>query len=66
MMDYYGFWHGFVVLFGVLPVGVGAIAGVIWAWQKGRRGSKLIAPALLGGVGLSIFVFAAAILFFRA
>ncbi len=66
MMDYNGFWQGFVVLFGVLPVGVGAGAGAIWAWRKGRRGGKLIAPAIIGGVGLSLFMFVAAVLFFRA
>ena len=66
MMNYHGFWQGFILLFGVLPVVVGATAGAIWAWRKGRRGSKLIAPGILGGAGLSLFVFLAAVLFFRA
>jgi hypothetical protein len=66
MMDYHGFWQGFIILFGILPAGVGAAAGVIWAWRNGRRGTKLIAPAILGGVGLCLFTFAAAVLFFRA
>ena len=41
MMDYYGFWQGFIILFGVLPVVVGAIIGVLWAWWNGQRGTKL-------------------------
>ena len=49
MMDYYGFWQGIIILFGVLPVVVGAILGVLWAWQTGQRGTKLIAPAFLVG-----------------
>ena len=66
MMDYYAFWQGFVVLFAVLPVIIGAGAGALWAWRKGRRGARLITPAILGGAGLSLCVFAGAILFFRA
>ena len=38
MMDYYGFWQGFVGLFVILPVVVGAAVGAFWAWRKGRRG----------------------------
>ncbi len=41
MMDYYGFWQGFILLFGVLPVVVGAIIGVLWAAALAP-----IAPAL--------------------
>ena len=66
MMDYYGFWQGFIILFGVLPVVVGAIIGVLWAWQTGQRGTKLIAPAFLGAAALGLCVFAGAVLFFRA
>jgi tetratricopeptide (TPR) repeat protein len=48
MMDYHGFWQGFfIVLFGVFPVVVGAIIGVLWAWRKGHRGTKLITSAFL-------------------
>jgi hypothetical protein len=66
MMDYQGFWQGFVILFGVLPVVVGAIIGVLWAWRKGQRGTKLIPPAFLGAVAVGLGVFAGAVLFFRA
>ncbi len=66
MMDYYGFWQGFIILFGVLPVVAGAIIGVLWAWQTGQRGTKLIAPAFLGAAALGFCVFAGAVLFFRA
>ncbi len=66
MMDYYGFWRGFIILFGVLPVVVGAIIGVLWAWQTGQRGTKLIAPAFLGAAALGLCVFGGAVLFFRA
>ncbi len=65
-MDYYGFWQGFVGLFGVLPVVIGAGVGVFWGWRKGRRGAKLIHSAFLGGAALGLCVFAGAILFFRA
>ena len=66
MMDYRGFWLGFVLLFGGLPVVVGAGAGLAWAWRAGRRGTRLVLPILLGGVGAGFFVFAAAVLLFRA
>ncbi len=66
MMDYYGFWQGFVGLFVILPVVVGAGVGAFWAWRKGRRGAGLIAAAILGGAMLSISVFAIAVLIFRA
>ncbi len=66
MIDYHGFWQGFIVLFGVLPVVVGAIVGVLWAWWKGQRGTKLIPSAFLGGAALGLCVFAGAVLFFRA
>ncbi len=66
MMDYYGFWQGFIILFGVLPVVAGAIIGVLWAWRNGQRATKLIAPALLGAAALGLCVFAGAVLFFRA
>ncbi len=64
MMDYYGFWKGFVGLFVILPVVVGA--GAFWAWRKGRRGAGLITAAILGGALLSLCVFAIAVLIFRA
>ena len=66
MMDYHGFWQGFISLFGVLPVVVGTIVGMLWAWRNGRRGAKLIPPAFLGGAALGLFVFFGAVLFFRA
>ena len=66
MMDYYAFWQGFVGLFVILPVVVGAGAGAVWAWRKGRRGAGLITAALLGGAMLSLCVFAIAVVIFRA
>jgi biotin transporter BioY len=66
MMDYEGFWRGFVLLFIAMPFVVGAGAGTIWAWRNGRRGTHLIASAIVGGVGLCLCVFAGAVLFFRA
>ncbi len=66
MMDYQGFWLGFVLLFGVLPVVFGASGGLDWAWRAGRRGTRLVLPVLLGGAGAGLFVFVAAVRFFRA
>ncbi len=66
MMDYHGFWQGFIILFGVFPVAVGAIIGVLWAWGNGHRGTKLIPSAFLGAAALGLCVFAGAVLFFRA
>ena len=66
MMDYYAFWQGFVGLFVILPVVVGAGAGAFWAWRKGRRGAGLITAAILGGALLSLCMFAIAVLIFRA
>ena len=66
MMDYHGFWQGFIVLFGVVPVVVGAIIGVLWAWWNGQRGTQLIPSAFLGAAALGLCVFAGAVLFFRA
>jgi hypothetical protein len=66
MMDYQGFWLGFVLLFGVLPVVFGASGGLAWGWRAGRRGTRLVLPVLLGGAGAGLFVFVAAVLFFRA
>ncbi len=54
MMDYYGYWQGIIILFGVLAVVVGAILGVPWAWQAGQRGTKLIAPTFLGAAALGL------------
>lgn len=65
-MDYYGFWYGIVVLFGALPVLVGAGIATLWAWRNGRRRYGLIAPAVLGGVLSGFCIFSAAILFLRA
>ncbi len=66
MMDYHGFWQGFIILFGVFPVVVGAIIGVLWAWRNSQRGTKLIASAFLGAAASGLCVFAGAVLFFRA
>ena len=66
MMDYQGFWLGFVLLFGVLLVVFGAGGGLVWAWHAGRRGARLFVPILLGAAGAGFSVFVAAVLQFRA
>lgn len=66
MMDYQGFWHGFLILFVVLPVLVGAALGLYWGWRNGRRGTKLIPAMALGAGATGLIVFAGAVLFFRA
>ncbi|MCZ6587042.1 MAG: hypothetical protein O7B24_03765 [Alphaproteobacteria bacterium] len=66
MIDYYGFVQGFAVLFIAVPLVVGAAAGIVWAWHKGRRAARLILPAAIGGIALTAIVFIAAVLFFRA
>jgi hypothetical protein len=63
--DYYGFWQGFLVLFGVVPFLVGALGGLLWAWRKGRRGRALIPPALFGGALLSFGLLVGAVVVFR-
>ena len=66
MMDYQGFWHGFLILFVVLPVIVGASLGLLWGWWAGRRGTKLIPAVVFGAIGTGVIVFASAVLFLRA
>ena len=66
MMDYEGLWHGFVILFGVLPVTIGACLGVLWGWRNGRRGLKLVPAATFGAGATGLAVFASAVLLFRA
>ncbi len=66
IMDYQGFWLGFVLLFGVLSVVFGAGCGLFWAWRAGRRGARLVLPILLSGAGAGLSVFVAAVLLFRA
>ncbi len=41
MMDYQGYWLGFVLLFGMLPAVFGAGGGLVWAWRAGRRGGQI-------------------------
>ena len=66
MMDYDGFWYGFIVLFGILPAAIGACVGAIWAWRRGRRGAQLVPAAVLGGFGLVLCIFLGAVAVFRA
>ena len=66
MMDYYGFWLGFVLLFAALPIVIGAGCGLLWAWRAGRRGARLVVAGLLGGAGAGLLVFGGAVLLFRA
>jgi len=66
MIDYDGFWTGFVVLFGLLPLGIGACAGALWARRRGTRGARLVFAAFLGGVGLVLCVLLGAVVVFRA
>ena len=66
MMDYHGFWLGFVLLFGGLPFVLGAVCGLVWGWRAGRRGPGLVLPTVLGGVCFGLLAFAAAALIFRA
>lgn len=66
MMDYHGFWRGFIILFGVLPVVVGATVGVLWAWRNGKRGTRLVPSAIAGAAALGLCVFVGAVLLFRA
>ena len=66
MMDYYAFWRAIVVVFGVVPLVVGAGLGAIWTWRIGRRGTGLILPTVLGGSALGFGVFVGAIVFPRA
>lgn len=66
MMDYEAFWRSFVLLFLAAPFVVGAGAGLMWARRNGLRGFRLIFATLIGGLGLCLGVFVAAVLFFRA
>ncbi len=66
MMDYHAFWQAIVVVFGVVPLVVGAGLGAAWAWRGGRRGTRLMLPTVVGGAVLGLGVFAGAILFLRA
>ena len=66
MMDYHGFWLGFVLMFGALPVMFGAGVGLVWAWHAGRRGAGLVLPVLLGAAGAGLSALIGAVLFFRA
>ena len=65
MMDYYGYWNGFVFAFGIVPFVVGASGGAIWAWRRGKRGAGLLPGAILGGIGLALCVFGGVIAFIR-
>ena len=66
MMDYHAFWQAILVVFGVVPLVVGAGLGAIWGWCHGRRGKELILPTFLGGVVLGLGFFASVMLFLRA
>ena len=66
MIDYHGFWLGFLGLFVVLPAVVGAGGGLVWAWRRGGRGARLILPILVGAAMLGLCVAAGAVLVFRA
>jgi hypothetical protein len=65
MMDYQGYWQGFLLLFGILPVICGALIGLVWAYRAGKRGWRLIPSFFLGGAIAGPLFFVAAILFFR-
>ena len=66
MIDYHGFWQGFLLLFVVLPSLIGATVGGIWGWRRGKRGAGLILATLAGGGAMGLCIFVAAVLFFRA
>ncbi len=66
MMDYQGFWTSFLVLFVFLPVLLGGGLGAAWAWRRGKRGGQVVISAILAGGGLTLCVFAGALLFFGA
>lgn len=66
MMDYQGFWLGFLLLFALLPGLVGAVAGLLWARRRGRRGAQQVAPACLGAAICGLSALAGAVLFFGA
>ena len=66
MMDYHAFWQAIIVIFGVVPLAVGAGVGAVWAWRRGRRGMRLIVPTIIGGATLGLGVFAGVILYLRA
>ena len=66
MMDYEGFWTGFVVLFVLVPVLLGAGLGAAWAWRCDKRGRHLVTSAIFGGGALTLCVLAGAVLIFGA
>ena len=66
MMDYHAFWQAIVVIFGVVPVVLGAGIGAVWAWRRGRRGVRLILPTVIGGAVLGVIVFGGVVMFLRA
>ena len=66
MIDFYGLWEGFLLLFVGLPSAIGAVVGAIWGWRRGKRGAGLITPALIGCGAMALCVFATAVLIFRA
>lgn len=65
MIDYHGFWLGFIAVFGIVPFFVGALGGLLWARNQGLRGCALLPAAFSGGAILSFGLLAGAVLFFR-
>lgn len=66
MMDYEAFWRGFVTLFVIIPLAVGAGGGAVWAWRRELSMIQVCLTAMAAGFGLLFVTFAAAVVFFRA
>lgn len=66
MIDYEGFWYGFLALFVALPALFGAILGLVWGWRRGWRSGGLVVSALIGGATVALCVFIGAVVLFGA